>query len=376
MFRCVARARVCVSGCTHPPKLTAEQDQDGPHSFPRRAIVEMSATSGVRPVDAALLARLNIRHWMWLVTEGAPARLYDATARHTDQCEDCACGANPVKITGPRREVYMTGRRAQRLVLGWALKKPNPADLDAAGKPRPYSVAWAAWNAEAERCMTESARLIGLPEEIVSILRFSGGALIEPEVERTSLDSWMVPGSRRQPPHVDAMRRQLQAVFNVGLQPCESTHVYRGAYLASNRGAGGEYEDLESAAATLCQPRDVVEAQLAPVATLQPGEGACFMGDVIHAGAGNAEGEWRVVYFLTATWGDAEDYDTETQHTPWTLAVNVQRDIGRAQQLAFEYREYAPWGHFVSEEVQKRVEKYCQQRARLDAKWDFEALVF
>jgi hypothetical protein len=30
----------------------------------------------------------------------------------------------------------------------------------------------------------------------------------------------------------------------------------------------------------------------------------------------------------------------------------------------------------VSEEVQKRVEKYCQQRARLDAKWDFEALVF
>ena len=89
---------------------------------------------------------------MWLVTEGAPARLYDATARHTDQCEDCTCGANPVKITGPRREVYMTGRRAKRLVLGWALKKPNPADLDAAGKPRPYSVAWDAWNAEAERC--------------------------------------------------------------------------------------------------------------------------------------------------------------------------------------------------------------------------------
>jgi hypothetical protein len=37
-------------------------------------------------------------------------------------------------------------------VLGWALKKPNPADLDAAGKPRSYSVAWDAWNAEAERC--------------------------------------------------------------------------------------------------------------------------------------------------------------------------------------------------------------------------------
>jgi hypothetical protein len=78
----------------------------------------------------------------------------------------------------------------------------------------------------------------------------------------------------------------------------------------------------------------VVDAQLAPVATLQPGEGACFMGDVIHAGAGNAEGEWCVVYFLTTTWGDAEDYNIDSQHTPWTLAVDVLRDIGRAQQLA------------------------------------------
>ena len=112
---------------------------------------------------------------------------------------------------------------------------------------------------------------------------------------------------------------------------------------------------------------DVVEDHLAPVNTLQPGEGACFMGDVVHAGAGNAKDEWRIVYFLTATWGDAEDYDTDSQHTPWTLAVDVLRDIGRAQQLAYEYREYAPWGHLVSEEVQKRVEKFCEQRARLDA---------
>ena len=353
----------------------AEQDQDGPHTFPRRAIVEVTSASSARPVDPALVARLNIRHWMWLVTEGGPARLRNATARHSDQCENCTCGANPVRITGPRREVYMTGHRAQRLVLGWASKQSNPADLDATGKPRPYSVVWDAWNAEAERCMADSARAMGLPEDMVSVLRFSGGALIEPVVERASLESWMVPASRRQPPHIDARRRQLQAVFNVGLQPCESTHVYRGDYLASSGGAGGEYADLASVAATLCQPRDMVEAHLAPVATLQPGEGACFMGDVVHAGAGNAEGEWRVVYFLTATWGDAEDYDTDSQHTPWTLAVDVLRDIGRAQQLAYEYREYAPWGHFVSEEVQGMVEKYCQQRARLDAKWDFEALV-
>lgn len=264
--------------------FAAELDQDGPHTFPRRAIVEVTATSSVRPVDPALVARLNIRHWMWLVTEGAPARLRNATASHSDQCENCTCGANPVKITGPRREVYMTGRRAQRLVLGWALKRPNPADLDAAGKPRPYSVAWDAWEAAAERCVADSARLMGLPADIVSILRFSGGALIEPEVERASLESWTVPGSRRQPPHIDARRRQLQAVFNVGPQPCESTHVYRGEYLAGNGGAGGEYADLASVAATLCQPKDVVEAHLAPVATLQPGEGACFMGDAIHAG--------------------------------------------------------------------------------------------
>ena len=110
----------CLAALT--PQLTAEQDQDGPHTFPRRAIVEMSATSSVRPVDAALVARLNIRHWMWLVTQGAPARLYTATARNTDQCEDCACGANPVKITGPRREVYMTGRRKRQ--RGWCWGGP------------------------------------------------------------------------------------------------------------------------------------------------------------------------------------------------------------------------------------------------------------
>ena len=95
---------------------------------------------------------------MWLCTEGAPVRLRNATSLHSDQCENCTCGANPVRITGPRQEVYMTGPRAQRLVLGWALKRPNPADLDAAGKPRPYSVAWDAWSAEAERCMADSAR--------------------------------------------------------------------------------------------------------------------------------------------------------------------------------------------------------------------------
>lgn len=58
--------------------------------------------------------------------------------------------------------------------------------------------------------------------------------------------------------------------------------------------------------------------------------------------------EWRIVYFLTATLGDAEDYDTDSQHLPWTLAVNVLRDIGRAQQLAYEYREYAPWAHSIN----------------------------
>jgi len=81
----------------------AEQDQDGAHTFPRRAIVEVTSASSIGPVDPALVARLNIRHWLWLVTEGAPARLRNATARHSDQCENCDCGANPVEITGPRR---------------------------------------------------------------------------------------------------------------------------------------------------------------------------------------------------------------------------------------------------------------------------------
>ena len=195
------------------------------------------------------------------------------------------------------------------------------------------------------------------------MLRFSGGALIEPEVERASLESWMVPGSRRQPPHIDARRRQLQAVFNVGMQPCESTHVYRGEYLVGNGGAGGAYADLASVAATLCQPRDVVEAHLAPVATLQPGEGACFMGDAIHAGAGNAAGEWRIVYFLTATWGDAEDYDTDSQHLPWTLALNVLRNSALAQQLSFQYREYEPWANFVEDGLVKRAKAFCDAHA-------------
>lgn len=181
----------------------------------------------------------------------------------------------------------MTGRRAQRLVLGWALKQRNPADLDAAGKPRPYGAAWAAFQAEAERCVTDSARLAGLPQEFASALRFSSGALVEPVVERRSLEAWMVPGSR------GSRRRQLQAVFNVGPAPCESTHVHAGEYAAASVAcaAGTAFADLADVAAELCRPREAVEALLKPVATLQPGEGAGFLGEVIHAG--DAEGGWR-----------------------------------------------------------------------------------
>ena len=288
--------------CAH--SSLGELDTHDGAAFPRRAVVAVTAGSSVRPVAAELVARLGIKHWLYLVTEAAPAHLRCAAAGHSSGCSDCACGANPVGITGPRREVYMTGRRAQRLVLHWAMKQPNPADADAAGVPRPYHVAWDAFQAEAERCVADSARMAGLPEAFVALLRFSGGALIEPVVERRSLERWIVPGARRQPPHLDARRKQLQAVFNVGLKPCESTHVYRGDYLSGAAAAATAHADLEGAAATLCQDRAVVESHMEPVAVLQPGEGACFLGDVIHAGAGNAADEWRVVYFLTATWGD------------------------------------------------------------------------
>ena len=350
------------------------QDTHDGAVFPRRAIVEMSATSSVRPVAPELVARLGVKHWMDLVTVAAPSHLRLKARGHSDNCGDCECGPNPVDIIGPRREIYMTGRRAQRLVLGWAMKQPNPADLDAAGTPRPYHCAWDAFRAEAERAVTDSARLAGLPEELVSLLRFSGGALIEPMVER--LAAWMVPASRRQPPHVDARRKQLQAVFNVGLGPCESTHVYKGDYVAAGPlHAEAQHADLADVAATLCQPRAVVDACMKPVAVLQPGEGACFVGDVIHAGAGNAEGEWRVVYFLTATWGEVMDYDADSQHSPWTLAVEVLRDIQLANELSYAYREFEPWRNFADAGVKRKVQAYCEGRAKLEVSCDFSKRV-
>ena len=109
-----------------------------------------------------------------------------------------------------------------------------------------------------------------------------------------------------------------------------------------------------------------------------PGQGASagsspivFMGDVVHAGAGNAEEEWRVVYFLTATWGDAEDYDTDSQHLPWTLALNVLRNGALAQQLSFQYREYEPWANFVEDGLVKRAKAFCDELAKLTSKRDF-----
>lgn len=78
---------------------------------------------------------------------------------------------------------------------------------------------------------------------------------------------------------------------------------------------------------------------------MQP-PGAVFLGPVIHAGAGNAEGEHRVVLFFTATFPGVPPYDVDVQSLPWQAAVEYYACEHRACELAMQYREYEPWLNF------------------------------
>ncbi len=71
------------------------------------------------------------------------------------------------------------------------------------------------------------------------------------------------------------------------------------------------------------------------------------MGNVIHAGAGNAEGEWRVVYFLTATWGDAEDYNSWRSSTASTRCggtLCLKRSKNGWRSIASSWRDWTSSG--------------------------------
>jgi hypothetical protein len=80
---------------------------------------------------------------------------------------------------------------------------------------------------------------------------------------------------------------------------------------------------------------------------LGAGEGAVFLGPVVHAGAGNAEGEHRVVLFFTATFPGVPPYDVDVQILPWQAAAEYYGSEHRACELGLQYRELEPWANFA-----------------------------
>ncbi len=305
----------------------------------------------------------------------ADKRLYKRLKTCTADCDDCACSANPVDITGERRETYASGARSSRL-MDWALEQPNPADIDpATGAARPYSVVWREIQDDVHRSVHGAGLRLGLSRQRLKALKVATYALIEPPVKgrkkpgtnvMAPRKDWKVPPTRPQAAHADATEG-LQGAYNLGLAPCASTHMYRDTYLPYEAGEkranafgrsaaeAARYAELraelggagpsDGVAATLVQPRCELEQHLQPVAQLEPGEGVVFMGDAVHAGAGNKEGEWRLILFVTATWTRTQ-YDVNTQWLPWTVAHTVYNAAGLTQDLALEYSEEAPWRNF------------------------------
>ena len=287
------------------------------------------------------------------------------------------------QISGPRGQLSLSrGEAWQR-----AMELPNPR--------RPGQKLRVAWDELLERArgaVRGAVLKIGVPPPLAEALIFSGFSLIEPYIAerlKREASASRVPASANQAGHLDGLSLIIQAVFSLTVgRRVSSTLVYHGPYTSldeahalcraaaqrfgkaqANASAAAEGEEPKEYVAPLLLDRAELEARMRPIATLGAGEGALFLGPVIHAGAGNAEDEHRIVLFLTATFPGVQPYDVDMQILPWQAATNYFESEHRACELAIQYREYEPWLNYEARTAPRAaLKKACDASAAAAAK--------
>lgn len=150
------------------------------------------------------VARLNIDYFLFVLAQDPSGKACrEALARHdAAYCHPagCLCGENPTFISGPLREIIMSGDRSSRL-LKWALKQPNPADGG-----RPFSHAWNAFSKACKDMLWVAASELGVPLAVAKQMKVTVEVCSSDRVFRT----FSVPSCSLKPPRRDAQRQPLR----------------------------------------------------------------------------------------------------------------------------------------------------------------------
>jgi len=259
-------------------------------------------------------------------------------------------------IAGERTEFYLDGRGAQLRDL--VMAEPNPRDLDARGRPRPYGVAWHEYVAlvqERVRSRLLHASPFALPRDLVDRLEFDSTSLIVHFADRAYPAQW---------PHFDVLSGGQVVVALTDDTP--STSVYDGPYdteadLAPDDAPtpderrmrdredalpaplGTTWQKLRDAVATVVtRSRAFIEAHMrGSERLLRRGEFSVLTGPVMHAGPATPAGHGRIVMFFTFREPGGARYDMNEQYGPTNAALlfNSARLIVHKFQ---EYLDYDP----------------------------------